>query len=219
MPQKKILVLAPHPDDEVLGCGGTLRKYANIGADIILCLVTESQMPEYSESYIAQKKEEIKKSCSALGINTIIDLQFPTAKHEALSPKAIIEKITEVIATHSPDTLFIPHCGDLHIEHRLVCESALVAARPSLKQSIRRIFAYETPSETEWGIVPFWPNYYEDISSTIGNKLEAIRAYQTELRAFPHPRSTEVIEALAKKRGSEAGVSAAEAFMLVRSVS
>lgn len=219
MTSKKILVIAPHPDDEVLGCGGTLRKYSDLGAEIALCLVTESREPEYSKSYVLQKQEEIKKSSAILGVSAVVDLQFPTAKLDTIPQKDIIDKLAAVIATHTPDTLYIPHCGDAHKDHRLVHEAALVASRLFPGQSIRRVYAYETLSETEWGLIPFWPNFYEDISLTLDRKKEALGAYQTELREFPHPRSVTALEALAKKRGSEVGLEAAEAFMLVRSVS
>lgn len=219
MSPQKILVIAAHPDDEVLGCGGTLRKYADRGAEITVCMVTESYTPEWSEEYIRIKKIEIRKSNKILGITNTVFLEFPAAKLDTIPQKELNGKIADVVTQIRPDTLYIPHRGDIHKDHQLVHEAALVAARPIPGQTISRIFAYETLSETEWGLVPFWPNCYEGISSTLERKIEAMRAYQTELREFPHSRSTVVLEALAKKRGSEVGVEAAEAFMLVRSVS
>ncbi|MDO8592407.1 MAG: PIG-L deacetylase family protein [bacterium] len=215
----KILVIAPHPDDEVMGCGGTVKRYAKEGSDVFLCIVTKAYTPEWSEDFIKNRKKEIAGANKVLGIKKTFFLDLPTVRLDTLPQKELNEKLTAVIEKVRPEMLFIPHCGDLNNDHRLIFESCLVAARP-INNSIKSILAYETLSETEWGLpnIPFVPNAYSDISSTLKKKIEAMRCYGSELRKTPHPRSLEIISALAKKRGSEIGLVAAEAFMLIREI-
>lgn len=214
----RALVIAPHPDDEVLGCGGTIAKFARRGIRVAVCIATEAYEPEWTKKFIAARPKEIARAHAALGVKKTFFLGLPTVKLDTLPQKDISAKIRQVIEEFRPDTLFIPHRGDLHYDHRLLHESALVAARPLAGNPVRTILAYETLSETEWGVEPFVPQLYEDISGTLPIKQKAMRAYSTEMRPFPHPRSAEAMEALAKKRGSEAGLLAAEAFVVVRSI-
>jgi LmbE family N-acetylglucosaminyl deacetylase len=213
-----ILIVAPHPDDEVLGCGGTIRKYADAGASVHVCIVTKSYEPEWSVEFIRNRPSEVRRVADILGIEKVFFLDFPTVKLDTIPQKEINEGISSVVRDVKPDTLFIPHYGDLNRDHRLVHEAALVVARPALGQSITRILSYETLSETEWGTTPFLPNTYEDIAGTLAKKLEAMKVYASEVKSFPHPRSLKAIEILAMKRGSEVCYDAAEAFMLLRSV-
>ena len=216
---QKILVIAPHPDDEVLGCGGTIKKYAQLGANISLCVVTVAYMPEWPQEFIKDRPRQIRAAADVLGVKDIHMLEFPTVMLDTLPQKEINEKIAGVVRKVLPDTLYIPHRGDLNRDHQLVHEAALVAARPTAGQSIKHVFAYEARSETEWGFLPFIPTVYEDIQgSPLESKVEAMRVYASEVKDFPHPRSQEAIEALAKTRGSEAGLKRAEAFMLIRSI-
>lgn len=214
---EKILIISPHPDDEVLGCGGTVAKHSSHGDKVYLCIVTKAYTPDWSEEYLKNKSKEIKKSNKILGIKKTYFLDFPTVKLDTISQKKLNEAISNVVTEIRPDILYIPHRGDLSKDHRLVFESSLVAARP-LKQKIKKILSYEILSETEWGqtIEAFVPNVYVDITETFQEKMEAIKVYNSELKSPPHPRSLEIIEALAKKRGSEAGVKFAEAFNLIR---
>lgn len=215
-----ILVIAPHPDDEVLGCGGTIASLAKKqGNKIYLCVVTEAYRPDWSEEFIKNRGQEIKKANQVLGIKKTYLLGLPTVKLDTVPQKELNEKLSAVIKKVKPSILFIPHGGDLNNDHRLIFAACLVAARP-INNSIKSILAYETLSETEWGLpnVPFVPNVYSDVSATLNKKLEAMRCYGSELKKAPHPRSLEIISALAKKRGSEIGSSAAEAFMLIREI-
>ncbi|MFH1956630.1 MAG: PIG-L deacetylase family protein [Patescibacteria group bacterium] len=210
---KRILVIAPHPDDEVLGCGGVIAKYSKQNR-IYLCIVTKAYTPDWSEEFIENRRKEIKKSNRILGIKLTFFLDFPTVKLDTIPQKELNDGFAEVIKETKPDILYIPHKGDLNKDHRLVFESCLVASRP-INHRIQKILSYETLSRT---IDPFVPNVYEDISETLKDKISAMKAYSSELRKHPHPRSLEMIEILAKKRGSEAGLRLAEAFMLVREV-
>ena len=212
-----LLVIAPHPDDEILGCGGTISKYTKNGHRVSLCIVTRPYTPDWSEEYIANKKTEIGKAKNIVGIDTIYFLDFPAVKLDMVPQKELNDALSKVIREVSPEIDYIPHKGDLNRNHRIVFESAMVALRPT-NNKIRRILSYETLSETEWGqaIEPFIPNVYVDISENIKQKCDAMNAYQSEMRQAPHPRSVDIIITNAKKRGSEICVPFAEAFVLIR---
>jgi LmbE family N-acetylglucosaminyl deacetylase len=213
----KVLVIAPHPDDEVLGCGGTIARYTKRGDKVYLCIVTKAYTPDWSEEFLKNRSKEIGKANKALGIKKTYFLNYPTVKLDTVPQNELNDAISKVVKDGKPDILYIPHKGDLNKDHRLVFKSSLVATRP-INHKVKRILSYETLSETEWGqsIEPFIPNVYVDISETLEKKIEAMKAYGSELKQYPHPRSLEVIEALAKKRGSEVGVKSAEAFILIR---
>lgn len=217
---KKILVIAPHPDDEVLGCGGTISKYAEGGNEVYLCIVTRAYPPDWSEEFIKNRSKEIEKANRILGIKKTYFLDYQTLKLDMVPQKDLSEKILKVIEETNPDFIFVPHRGDIRKDHQSVFDASLVAARP-IGVKIKEILSYETLSESEWGnpAEPFVPNFYIDVSKTFGKKTEAMKAYsESELKEYPHPRSLEVLEALAKKRGSEAGLKLAEAFMLIRKI-
>lgn len=213
----RVLVIAAHPDDEVIGCGGTIAKYAREGNDVYLCIVTKGYTPDWSAEYLKTMEQEIQQVSEALGIRKTYRLGFPTVKLDTIPQKELNDSILKITAEVNPEIVYIHHKGDLNKDHRLIFDAALVATRP-INNKIKKILSYETLSNTEWGqpIEPFVPNVYVDISETIDKKMEAMKIYESELKAYPHPRSLEVIEALAKKRGSEAGVKFAEAFMLLR---
>ena len=214
-----MLVIAPHPDDEVLGCGGTIVKHAKNGNEVYLCVVTKGYTPDWSEEFLKNRPKEIEKANKILGIKKTHFLDYPTVKLDTIPQKELNEAISKVVNEVKPDILCIPHKGDVNKDHRLVFEASLVATRPA-NHKVKKILSYETLSETDWGqpIEPFVPNVYVDISETLGKKIEAMKAYGSELKQYPHPRSLEIIEALAKKRGSEVGVKFAEAFMLIREI-
>ncbi len=215
----KILVISPHPDDEVLGCGGTMARHSINKDEVYLCIVTKGYEPDWSKSFMEEMKKQIKQSSKILGIKETHFLGYPTVKLDTIPQKDLNKSISKIIKKIKPDVLYIPHKGDLNKDHRIIFESSLVASRP-LKHIVRRILSYEVLSETEWGqpIEPFIPNVYVDISKTFDKKIEAVNAYKSELKKYPHPRSIEIIEALAKKRGSEAGLMLAEAFKLIREI-
>lgn len=212
-----ILIIAPHPDDEVLGCGGTIAKYVAKSDEISVCYVTKPYTPDWSEDYIKLKEIEISKSNSILGISKRFNLDFPAVKLDTIPQKDINDSLYEIISKLSPDYVFIPHHGDINKDHGIVHDAALVALRPVVN-SCQCILIYETLSETEWGTYPqsFHPQYYVDISDTLETKIKAMEAFGTELKHSPHPRSIEGIRNLAFKRGSEVFTSAAETFMVVR---
>lgn len=218
----KVLVIAPHPDDEVLGCGGTIARHVSEGGEVYLCVVTKAYSPEWSEAEVEEKKQEVLRANKLLKIKQAFFLDFPTVKLDTMPQKELNDSIARVIAEVKPEVVYIPHKGDVNKDHRLVFEAAMVALRPLRGSTVSRILCYETLSETEWGATDtegfFIPNVYINIAGTLELKLEAMSVYRTELKDYPHPRSLEALRILAGKRGSEAGFVAAEAFMLVREI-
>ena len=220
--RSRVLVIAPHPDDEVLGCGGTIAKHVQGGDEVYLCIVTKAYPPEWSETEIKERREEVLRVNGILGIKKTYFLDLPTVKLDTVPRKELNDAISQVVNEVQPEVVYIPHRGDVNQDHRLVFEAAIVATRPKHGPRIKRILAYETLSETEWAAPfagdAFVPNVYVDISDTLETKLKAMAAYQTELKEYPHPRSLEAISTQAKFRGSAVGVPAAEAFMLIREI-
>lgn len=218
----KILIIAPHPDDEVLGCGGTIKKYAKQGNEVYLCIVTKAYIPDWTEDFIKNRRKETERVANVLGIKKVIFLGLPTVKLDTLPQKELNDLLSKTIGKIKPGIVFIPFGADINKDHRLVSESALVALRPKPGFSVKKVFYYEVLSETEWARPAqkiqdvFIPNFYEDISKCLEYKLKAMECYKTELKKYPHPRSLEIIKALAQKRGSEVGIKYAEAFQLIR---
>ena len=221
----KVLIIAPHPDDEVLGCGGSIKKWTKEGNEVYLCVVTKAYAPDWTEEYIENKKKEVDKSAKVLGIQKVFFLNLPTVKLDTIGQKEINDAMTRCVEQVKPEVLYIPHRGDLNKDHRIVFESALVVSRTKPNSSIKKVLSYETLSETEWGVQTikkmadvFLPNMYIDISDTVKDKLEAMKCYKSELKEFPHPRSLKGITVLSEKRGMEAGLKNAEAFMVVKEI-
>lgn len=218
----KILVIAPHPDDEVLGCGGTIAKHKRLKDKIFLCIVTRAYKPDWSESFLRNRPKEIEKSNKILGIEKTYFLNFPTAKLDTISQKELNDSISNIVKKVKPEMVYAPYEGDLSKDHRLIFEATLVATRPKINSSVKKVLIYEILSETEWGKdltkKTFTPNIYIDISETLKQKLEAMNAYKSELKKYPHPRSLKIVKVLAEKRGSEAGLKFAEAFILIREI-
>lgn len=220
----KVLMIAPHPDDEVLGCGGTIKKYSENGDEVFLCIVTKAYTPDWSEVFIKNRKKEIDSTVAVLGIKKVYFLNFPTVKLDTVPQKQLNDAISEIISEVNPEIIFIPFSGDINKDHRLVSESALVALRPKPGSLVKKVFYYEALSETEWSDSTqgakniFAPNYYENISDYLEDKLKAMQCYKSELKEYPHPRSLEGIKILAQKRGMEVGKKYAEAFVLIREI-
>ncbi len=222
----KVLVIAPHPDDEVLGCGGTIKKYTDKGDKVYLCVATCAYTPNWSEEFIKNRKKEIECSNKVLGIEKTFFLDLPTVKLDTIPQNKINDLISKCVDEIKPEIIYIPHRGDLNKDHQIIFESALVAARAKPGVSIKKIFSYEVLSETEWGEQKikklkdvFLPTVYVDIKDTLENKIKAMKCYKSELKKFPHPRSEKGITVLSEKRGMEAGLENAEAFILIKEIS
>ena len=214
----KILIFAPHNDDEVLGAGGTLSKFANQGNDVFVCEVTSGE----NKVIVDKIKSEALKAHAIIGVKQTFFLDLPVVAINQVPVSEINEKMLEIVKIVDPEIAFIPHKGDIHTDHVEVAKSAMVALRPVTAPNLKAIYAYETLSETEWNIPSvenvFIPNVWSDISNYLDIKLQAMNCYQTQIKEFPHPRSLEAIEALAKYRGSNICVKYAESFMLIRSL-
>ena len=216
----RILVFAPHPDDEVLGCGGTIAKYAYSGSGVFLCVVTKAYKPDWSDEQISNQRSTVLKASKVLGVTNTFFLDFPTVKLDTVPQKELNDAIIGCIKDVSPELVIVPHNGDVNLDHRIVFNSVMVAARPMPETSVKKILSCEILSETDWAIPSrvFVPDVYVEITNTLKRKLDAMKIYDTELKKFPHSRSLEGIVALAQKRGVEAGVEAAESFKLIREI-
>lgn len=218
----RALVLAPHPDDEVLGVGGVMARLATVGARVEVGIVTEGKPPQFDVEQVAAVKTEAAAAHTMLGVTTTHYLGLPAAGLDQVPHADLNRGIADLVALVRPDTLFVPFPGDIHRDHQLVFEAAMVAARPAGAIYPLRILAYETLSETNWNapfLTPaFAPNVFIDITATLGTKLEAFGAFTSQLRAFPSERSVEALSALARLRGATVHRAAAEAFVLVREV-
>jgi LmbE family N-acetylglucosaminyl deacetylase len=216
------LVVAPHPDDEVLGVGGTIARLAAQGSQVHVAILTRGTSPRFSEDFAESVRREAADAHRLLGVTHTHYCGFPAAELDQVPHADLNGKVSALIEQLSPDTLFIPFLGDVHLDHQLAFTSAMVAARPLGENAPRRILAYETLSETNWfapGITPmFAPTVFIDIGTTLETKLKAFATYQSQVKAFPHERSEDAIRALAQLRGATVCRMAAEAFMLVRLV-
>lgn len=218
----RVLVIAPHPDDEIIGVGGTIAKRVNMGNEVYVCVVTKGQEPMFKKEFIEQGRKECREADVKLGIKETVFLDFPAVMLETVPRHELNGKIAELVHEINPDEVYIPHRGDMQIDHQIVADAAMVAVRPKGKNYPKRVYAYETLSETGWNIPntvnEFIPIVYEDITDTIEKKLEAMNVFQSQLASFPAARSIGAIEALAKYRGATVNVKAAEAFSLIREI-
>lgn len=212
----KILVYAPHNDDEVLGVGGTMAKLAAEGHEVYVCEATRGSNPES----VDRLRSEAKKAHEILGVKETFFLDLPVVELKNLPVRELNKRFLDITKKVSPDVAFIPHKGDMHIDHYEVAMAAMVALRPVELPGLKAIYAYETLSETEWNIPSaenlFVPNVWEDISDYIEKKKKAMECYRSQLREFPNPRSLKAIESLSEYRGSTVCKKNAEAFMLIR---
>lgn len=216
----KVLVFAPHPDDEILGVGGTIAKRTQNNDEVYVCVVTRGVKPLYDDAGIQIIQAQCREADRKLGVSETIFLDFPAVMLETVPRYEFNGRISEVVQQIKPDEIYIPHRGDMQLDHKMVVDAAMVALRPKYTHAIKRIYAYETLSETGWDIPntvnEFIPNVYENISETLQKKLDAMAVIQSQLAPFPAARSLEAIEYLAKYRGSTINCFAAEAFALIR---
>lgn len=212
----RILVFAPHPDDEILGCGGVMAKHIAHGDDVYVCVVTSSRV----EKYRVMHQNYARKVGEYMGVKDVFFFDYPTVELSTVNDRDFTGSFNELIQKIRPEIVYIPFYGDMHTDHKKVADAAMVALRPYSAPSVRAICAYETLSETGWNYPTvdktFIPNVFEDISSYVDMKIHAMEMYETKIEKPPHPRSAEGIRALAKYRGGTVGVEYAEAFMCLR---
>jgi LmbE family N-acetylglucosaminyl deacetylase len=226
---RNVLVVAAHPDDEALGCGGTIARHAAEGDSVHVVIVAEgvtSRQDARDRGAVSGELSELAvaahKANRLLGSSVEV-WDLPDNRLDSLDRLDLIKRIEAVIARVAPGTVYTHHAGDVNIDHRRVHEAVVTACRPSPGHCVNRLLAFETVSSTEWqppgSAAAFAPNWFVDISASLAAKMRALEAYHREMRPWPHARSLEAVEHLARWRGASVGVSAAEAFMLCRLVS
>jgi N-acetylglucosamine malate deacetylase 1 len=225
----KVLVVAPHADDETLGMGGTIARYAGEGHDVVVAVLTghgdDGPHPLWPRKMWDTVRSELREACGVLGVADVIFEEVP-AVMVADQPVWKLNQVTgRIVQTVGPDILYVPFMNDLHKDHRECYHSLSVTWRPHtrLGRNIKEVLAYEVPSETHLSIPyveqGFLPNTWTDISNHLELKLKALACYKSQVQPHPSARSLKAVEALAVWRGSQIGVEAAEAFILVRRIS
>ena len=216
----KTIVIAPHPDDEVLGVGGTLLRRKAEGAKVAWLIVTAiSVQSGWSEEKVKQRADEIKRITELFGFDEVFTLNFSTTQLDRVPMSDLVDGISEIFRSFKPEEVFVPHPSDVHTDHRVVFDAAASCTKWFRCPSVKRVLAYETLSETDFGLCTdkgFRPNVFVDVEPFLDGKLRAMDIYASELGAFPFPRSHEAIRALATLRGAASGFKVAEAFELLR---
>lgn len=217
-----VLVLAPHPDDEVLGCAGTIARHVAAGDCVRVVVATRGTIELYSDEQVAFTRQEALKSHALLGVHETRFFEFPAPALDTVPRYKLASAIAKVLTEWQIETLYIPHHGDIHSDHFHLHHAALVAARPLAQCPVRRILAYETLSETEWAPpqkdAVFYPTVFIDISEHLQKKLDAMQCFESQVKPPPNARSLQNIEALARYRGATVASHAAESFMLIREI-
>lgn len=225
MNNRRILIVAAHPDDEVLGCGGTIARHVALGDVVRILLLADGvggRLQAAEPEAVIERSKAARNAAATMGADAPILLGWPDNRLDRMELLDMIQPLEKVIREFKPSTIYTHHGGDLNVDHRLTHQAVLTACRPQPEGPVTRLLTFEIPSSTEWSSAsigaPFCPNWFVDISTVIDQKMAALRCYGEELRSFPHARSLEGIEALARLRGSSCGVPAAEAFMLIREI-
>jgi LmbE family N-acetylglucosaminyl deacetylase len=224
-----VLVIAAHPDDEVLGCGGTIARHADSGRRVDVLIVAEGATSRGLERDREAHRSELSSLAEAgheagkiLGASSVELLDFPDNRMDSVVRLDLVKVVENAIRKHQPRTVLTHHSGDVNIDHRVLHDAVIAACRPQPNHPVKELLFFEVASSTEWrpplSAQAFLPNWFEDISDTLERKLEALSAYASELREYPHPRSLHAVRALAQWRGATVGVRAAEAFHLGRAI-
>lgn len=221
----RILVIAPHPDDETLGCGGSLLKHKSNGDSLAWLVATRCHEPHWSAAVLEQKEREISAVAAAYVFDSTFRLNFPTIKLDQTPLEEIIAAIRDAITYYKPDCVYLNHAGDVHSDHRVLFEATMSVLKPFYfaRHGVKRVLSYEVFSSTDAAPVnparAFLPTVFTDVTEFIEQKLEIMGLYESELQPSPLPRALDSLRALARVRGATIGVEYAEAFMLVREVS
>lgn len=226
---RKVLLVAAHPDDEILGCGGTLAKHVLHGDDVSVVILAEgltSRAPTRKEGRVAENLLALavaaRRACAVLGVEDVTLHNFPDNRMDSIDILDIIKVVELHIENMQPEIVYTHYFGDVNLDHRITYQAVVTACRPQPGHSVKKLLTFETVSSTEWqppqhGMV-FDPNWFVDISKTLEKKMQALAVYESEMRKWPHPRSMEGVQHLAHWRGSIVGVDAAEAFVLSRCI-
>lgn len=215
-----ILIVAAHPDDEALGCGGAIARHSEKGDNVHVIYMTNGvSARNFSTQDIQNRQKAAKKAAKILGISSVNFFDFPDNKMDSIPLLDIVQAIESVTKDINTKVIYTHHIGDLNVDHQITHKAVMTAFRPTPWSSIKEIYTFEVMSSTDWNFSEkntFNPNYFIEISNFIDLKLSALKAYNMELRNTPHSRSISHVESLAKFRGNTIGVEMAEAFMVVR---
>jgi LmbE family N-acetylglucosaminyl deacetylase len=216
-----LLVVAAHPDDEVLGCGGVLARESASGRLVHVLILADGETSRAGgEAALSSRREAAYAAADVLGVASVNFLNMPDNQLDNVPLLTVIKGIEAEMARIGPESVLTHHARDVNVDHVIAHEAVLAACRPLPESVLRELLFFEIPSSTEWrpdgAAASFAPNVFVDISDVMQLKLKALKTYAHELRAFPHPRSLEAVEALATWRGATVGVARAEAFMLGR---
>ena len=222
----EILVIAAHPDDEVLGCGGVIARHARAGDIVRVVIMVEGITSRTGATAQAEALTQLRiatnRANEILGTAELVMEGLPDNRLDSLDRLAITQRVEAHIERWQPSIVYTHHVGDLNVDHQVVHHSVVTACRPQPGSSVERLLFFEVASSTEWqphgSGTPFWPNWFVDITETLNVKLEALEVYCSEMRQWPHPRSLRAVEYAAHWRGASIGVSAAEAFILGRQI-
>ena len=224
---KNVLVVGAHPDDEILGAGGTLIRHARSGDKVFSCILSEGATARYGEDMIPVLREHVKKAGDIIGISDVVFHDFENIRMNAVPALEVVRAVELAILKFRPEIIYTHSSGDVNMDHRVVFDAVVAAMRlPERRRHdlpinmIKKVYCFETPSSTDWAPPlaghAFMPNFFVDVKDTIDTKLEALKVYETETKRYPHPRSLEAIKMRANIRGIECGMEFAEAFMLIR---
>ena len=224
----RVLIVAAHPDDEVLGCGGTMARLTREGHDVFIAILAEGMSSRYAhrEDAAPQQIKDLhahaQQAAHKVGAKELILCQLPDNRLDTVPLLDVVKTVEQLVDRFHPEVIYTHHPGDLNVDHGVVHRSVLTATRPMSGQCVREVYAFEVPSSTEWAFQrlepSFHPNVFVDITDSLETKIAALSCYDTETRKFPHPRSPEALRAIATRWGSVVGLPAAEAFELIRSV-
>jgi LmbE family N-acetylglucosaminyl deacetylase len=218
----RVLTVAAHPDDETLGAGGTMAWHAARGDRVWVCVLTDGVTSRHDQ--VELQAECAQHACDTLGVERLVLVGLPDQRLDTMCQLDVITPIEKCIAELQPDVVLTHFMGDVNEDHRIVARATMVATRPVAGTSVRRVCSFQVPSSTDWAPAQpgsvFTPNLYVDISDHLDTKLTAMKAYAgahvSEMRPYPHPRSSEALTAYAQSHGVAAGMLAAEPFMLLR---
>ena len=217
MTARRVLVIAAHPDDELLGCGGTLALHAARGDHVTALIACEGESLRYGAGG-CQMRDHTRAACRTLGVSGVRELSFADQRLDRHTLTELITPIERTVRELRPSVIYCQYGGDINRDHELLFKAALVATRPT-EDYIAAVYAFDTASSTEWGYPrTFEPDTWIDISATLDIKLAAMACYHTEVRQYPHPRSLEALRFRAKAWGNRCCLDAAEVFMTVRRV-
>lgn len=222
--KKRILVCAAHPDDEILGCGGTIARLVDEGAEVHTIILGEGMTSRDDERDVSKREDDLtllkdhaRKANDIIGVESVMFGELPDNRFDAVSLIDVIKLVETAKEKIKPEIIFTHHKSDLNIDHRVTYDAVLTATRPMKGENVKEIYSFEVMSSTEWYYPQcFSPNFFVDISGAVDKKLSSMEEYKTELRDYPHPRSLDAIKLTAKTWGVKVGVDYAEAFKLVR---